>query len=112
MFKKLRFQMIANRARSPDEKSYYDRDSRRLITFWGWPDLNDYGSRVWSGLIRDYYAGRWRAFFDALQGNRVPDLDTWEEDWLLAPYVPSTPMPVQDLVDESRRMLEESEAWN
>jgi len=99
-------------ARSPDEKSYYDRDSRRLITFWGWPDLNDYGSRVWSGLIRDYYAGRWRAFFDALQGNRVPDLDTWEEDWLLAPYVPSTPMPVQDLVDESRRMLEESEAWN
>jgi alpha-N-acetylglucosaminidase len=98
-------------ALSPDEKAYYDRDSRRVITYWGWTDLNDYASRVWSGLIRDYYVGRWRAFFEAVQTNRPPALDVWEEAWLLAPYVPSTPMRVGDILVESRHMLEESKAW-
>jgi alpha-N-acetylglucosaminidase len=99
-------------ALSPDEKSYYDRDSRRVITFWGWTDLNDYASRVWSGLIRDYYAGRWKTFFEALQKNHMPDLDVWEEAWLLAPYMPSEPVRVEDLVEESRCMLEESKTWD
>lgn len=99
-------------AASEDERAFYDRDCRRLITFWGWPGLNDYASRVWSGLIRDYYVGRWRAFFEALRRGVEPELDLWEESWLLSPYTPSAPQPVSDLLKEARAMLTDSAEWN
>lgn len=101
-----------NWAVGDDDKSYYDRDCRRLITYWGWPELNDYGSRVWSGLIRDYYVGRWRVFFEALQARRHPSLEIWEEGWLLSPYVASTPLLVSDLLAEARSMLAECQRWD
>jgi alpha-N-acetylglucosaminidase len=101
-----------NWAVGDDEKAYYDRDCRRLITYWGWPELNDYGSRVWSGLIRDYYVGRWRVFFEALQARRHPSLEIWEEGWLLSPYVASTPLLVSDLLAEARSMLAECQRWD
>lgn len=99
-------------AAGEDEKAYYDRNCRRLITFWGWPNLNDYGSRVWSGLTRDYYAGRWRAFFEALRHGVTPALDVWEESWLLSPYKPSPPQTVSDLLREARSMMADSGGWN
>ena len=39
--------------RNAEEAVYYDSDGRLIITFWGWSELEDYASRVWSGLIRD-----------------------------------------------------------
>ena len=98
-------------AAGDDEKAYYNRDCRRLITYWGWSGLNDYAARVWSGLIRDYYVGRWREFFQALRSKQTPALDVWEESWLLAPYVPSQPLPVADLIAEARKMIDESKRW-
>jgi alpha-N-acetylglucosaminidase len=95
-----------------DIKAYYDENARRLITFWGWTDLNDYASRVWSGLIRDYYVGRWRVFFAALQENTVPDLDIWEETWLSTPFEPSVPLKVDDIAAEARRMLVACSGWS
>ena len=92
--------------RGPDEAFFYDSNARRLITFWGWTELADYASRVWSGLIRDYYVTRWRVFFQGLKDGNPENLDIWEETWLSTPYTPSRPLPVRDLVSEAMRMLE------
>jgi alpha-N-acetylglucosaminidase len=98
-------------AKTPDEAAYYSSNAITLITFWGWSDLEDYAARLWSGLIRDYYAARWKLFFEALAENRDPVLDIWEQTWLSTPYRPSTPLPVQDLEREARAMLSETEEW-
>ena len=94
-------------ARSDDEAAYYDENARRLITFWGWPELTDYASRVWSGLIRDYYAPRWSAYF-ATRGSGIPySADLWQQTWLSSPYRPSEPMAVPDLLAAAQQLLAE-----
>lgn len=51
-----------------DEESrvYYRRNAATLLTTWGESpqSLNDYASRTWSGLVSNYYAVRWIAFFE------------------------------------------------
>ncbi len=44
------------------EKSYYERDARKIITVWGEKgrDLNDYANRSIAGLMKDYYGERWK----------------------------------------------------
>jgi len=98
-------------AANEDEEVRYDRNSRQLITAWGLPGLDDYAARVWSGLTRDYYCGRWRAFFNDLRANRTPDIGLWEQSWLQSFYVSSAPLRVRDLLQESLRMLSESKSW-
>ena len=49
-----------------EEKDYYERQARTLLTVWGGPVLNDYANRMWGGLVGDYYAKRWNLFFDAV----------------------------------------------
>lgn len=55
-------------AQSDTEKKYFDLNARALITQWG--DINgenilyDYAWREWSGLIKEYYAVRWKLFYD------------------------------------------------
>ena len=49
-----------------EEKNYYERQARTLLTIWGGPILNDYANRMWGGLVKDYYAKRWNLFFDAV----------------------------------------------
>jgi alpha-N-acetylglucosaminidase len=92
-------------AATPDEAANLDENARRLITTWGWPELSDYASRVWSGLIRDYYAARWRAWFDHQFSGSEFSLDIWQQAWLSRPYSPSAPTPVPDLVAEAHAML-------
>lgn len=96
---------------TPDEAAYYDANARRLITFWGWTSLNDYASRVWAGLIRDYYFDRWRAYFRGLQENATISLDIWEETWLSSPYKASTARQVPGLAAEARQMLDTCKGW-
>jgi alpha-N-acetylglucosaminidase len=100
-------------SRSPDQAAYYDENARRLITTWGWPELSDYASRVWSGLTRDYYAARWSAWFEARRTARPFSLDIWQQTWLSSPYRPSQPQPVTDLIGEAKKLLEEcqQQAW-
>jgi alpha-N-acetylglucosaminidase len=90
---------------SPDEALYYDGNARLLITYWGWRELEDYASRMYSGLIRDYYRGRWSVFFSALRSNQKDQLEEWEQSWLAAAYRPSAPLPVKDYVEESQTLL-------
>jgi alpha-N-acetylglucosaminidase len=92
-------------AKAPDEAAYYDENARLLITTWGWPELSDYASRVWSGLIRDYYAARWQAWFDARHTSAPFSLDIWQQTWLSSPYHPSKPLEVPDLIAESHALL-------
>jgi len=94
-------------ARSDDDAASYDENARRLITTWGWPELSDYASRVWSGLIRDYYAARWAAYFESRRSGSHFSLDIWQQTWLSSPYRPSTPVPVSDLAGEARALLKE-----
>ncbi len=96
-------------AKADDEAAYYDENARRLITTWGWPELSDYASRVWSGLIRDYYAARWEAWFAARHANRPFSLDIWQQTWLSTPYRPSVPMVVTDLIAASQALLNDTQ---
>lgn len=48
-------------------KDYYEKNARNLITTWG-GNLNDYASRGWAGLMKNYYAGRWEIYFNAVIG--------------------------------------------
>ena len=46
-----------------EQKTYYLHDAWQLLTIWGdTPTLNDYASRLWSGLIDSYYTPRWELF--------------------------------------------------
>ena len=55
-------------AATPEEKDYYRHNAWLLITIWGEdaPPLNDYACRLWSGLVRNYYAPRWNLFTDTI----------------------------------------------
>ena len=93
------------KAVTDDEAAFYDENARQLITTWGWPGLSDYASRVWSGLIRDYYAARWSAWLNAQITGAEFSLDIWQQTWLSRPYRASKPMPVSDLFGTARAML-------
>ena len=49
-----------------EEKRYYEKQARTLLTIWGGPILNDYANRMWGGLLRQYYGRRWKLFFHAV----------------------------------------------
>ena len=52
-------------ASTPDEEQYYRHNAWHLITTWGVSQsLNDYASRMWSGLVATYYGPRWKMFTD------------------------------------------------
>ena len=68
-------------ALSPEEEYYYRHNAWHLITTWG-GRLNDYASRLWSGLVGSYYAPRWEMFMDeilsCLQDGRTFDQAAFE----------------------------------
>lgn len=98
-------------ALSPDELAYYDTDARRILTFWGWPDLNDYAARVWAGLIRDYYHRRWNAFFAGLKAGKPVSMDICEQSWLTWPYNPTPARPVRNLAVEAESLVKACTGW-
>jgi alpha-N-acetylglucosaminidase len=68
-----------------DEAAYYEADAKRQVTQWGTsntPVLNEYASKVWSGLIRGYYLGRWSAYATSLQNGETLNLNEWEFNWI------------------------------
>lgn len=61
-----------------EEADYYERSARRIITTWG-PGVEDYAARLWSGLIRDYYAPRYRL---EQSGATPAQLSHMENQWV------------------------------
>ena len=76
------------------ERKLYEWNASALITVWGdsiasnQGGLHDYSHREWSGLLRDLYYRRWKAFFEwkqaEMDGTSVgqPDFYAMEEEWV------------------------------
>lgn len=71
------------------ERDQFEYNARALITTWSAENsaLVDYAHREWSGLLRDYYAPRWKTFFDWMaqtvgQTNvKAPTFTDFEQRW-------------------------------
>lgn len=71
--------------KNKEESDYYEADAKRQLTQWGdntTPVLHEYASKVWSGLIRGYYLGRWTAYAKSLQNGQSLDFNQWEYNWI------------------------------
>lgn len=56
-------------AESPEEKEYYRRNARTLISTWGDEcTIRDYGTRLWSGFLESYCIPRWEMFIEEITG--------------------------------------------
>ncbi len=93
------------------ERDFHEVNARRQVTVWGGHDpLSEYANKVWSGLLRDYYAPRWRLYFEGLRTGQMPDIRAWQEQWVTTPGLP--PMPVAaDPIAEARRLIAVAEGW-
>lgn len=72
--------------RTAEEKNLMEANARRQITVWGGPALHEYAGKLWSGMVRDFYAPRWKLFFSLLGQGVVPSeceerLRGWDEEW-------------------------------
>ncbi len=76
------------------DRALLEHNARMQITIWGKPEgmLRDYARKEWAGLLKDFYAERWRRYFDALAegieaGSPLDErifqrtLRQWEEQW-------------------------------
>ncbi len=85
------------------EADYYERSARRIITTWG-PGVEDYSARLWSGLIRDYYAPRHRL---ECSGATPARLSTWENNWVEQQHGTSPAPDAHEALQRLRAMLQE-----
>ena len=99
-------------------QDFYERNARMQITVWGGPMLYDYASKEWSGLTADFYAERWRKFFDELKRTvKAHDLDAaawdksiaeWETKWTQRTDLPKA-TPAKDAVELARSLFKKYE---
>lgn len=90
---------------SPDEQGSREKNARRIVTVWG-PPINDYSCRVWSGLVRDYYAPRLAGEFAALKNGSRFDRGAFDAKWLSARGV-SPVAPFADPVAAAQQAVAE-----
>jgi alpha-N-acetylglucosaminidase len=90
---------------SDAEKNYYERDAKRQVTVWGGPYLSEYAAKLWSGLIRDYYANRWKFFYKHIDDVKPFDLQQWEEQWISSPGNLSPEERFADPIAGSRQIV-------
>ncbi|MFI7672319.1 alpha-N-acetylglucosaminidase TIM-barrel domain-containing protein [Actinophytocola sp. NPDC049390] len=73
------------RAQAADDReaAALDYDLKSLITLWATgTDLQDYARREFNGLVGDYYAHRWRLYFDSLATALDSGTQPAPIDWL------------------------------
>lgn len=73
---------------TPQERAYYEANTRRILTTWGGDPVNDYAGRVWSGLIGSYYLPRWTSYHADRSAERKAKLRQWEERWIHSETAP------------------------
>jgi alpha-N-acetylglucosaminidase len=107
---------------TPADAAAYVANAKAQVTIWGGEgNLNDYASKAWQGLYRDFYLPRWSRFLDALKAAGTGAFDeaavtrdaiAWERAWVAADTVyrrerPADPVGgVQALIarlDEARK---------
>lgn len=121
---------------TPEEKDLLERDATALVTYWGFTpgymcQQFDYSWREWAGLIRRYYYGRWKLFYDmldaslaagepysetgakmsngreAFRGNAFYDrLADWEIAFVATPKTDIDPTPRGDEIETARKMFD------
>jgi alpha-N-acetylglucosaminidase len=101
--------MARAEGKTREERDLFEQNARRQITVWGGPDLHEYAAKLWSGMVRDFYAGRWKLFFELLRsGQSEPEMQArlrlWDEEWWTRTEL-STPEPVGDLAKAVRSLL-------
>ncbi len=55
--------------KTPEEKNLFEYQARLLVTTWTdqpGSNLTDYSCRQWNGLMKGYYAKRWKMYFDSI----------------------------------------------
>jgi alpha-N-acetylglucosaminidase len=56
---------------SPADLAQIEYDAHSILTTWGdrtaSNELHEYANRDWAGLVSDYYAPRWKLYFDSLE---------------------------------------------
>jgi alpha-N-acetylglucosaminidase len=77
---------------TPADARAYVLNAKAQVTVWGGEgNLNDYASKAWQGLYRDFYLPRWSRFLDALRAAgtgpfdepaMVRDIVAWEHAWV------------------------------
>jgi alpha-N-acetylglucosaminidase len=82
---------------TPADAATYVSNAKAQVTVWGGEgNLNDYASKAWQGLYRDFYLPRWSRFLDALRAAGTGDFDkkavvkdgvAWERAWVKADTV-------------------------
>lgn len=82
-------------ALNEEEKAYYARNARTIITTWGYKsNIRDYAARQWNGLVQSYYAPRWDMYIaelaNCLMDGREYDqtaffkqLEEFENNWAI-----------------------------
>lgn len=76
------FDFAENSGTSDTERMTFKRETRKLLSTWaGGPSLGDYSARVWSGLIRDYYAPRLRHYFEAALKGEHADMLAYDRSF-------------------------------
>lgn len=68
-------------ARTEAQRKQYEMNARRIVTVWG-PPVDDYSARMWSGLIGQYYLGRWKEYYRDREKGEAVDLASWERNWV------------------------------
>lgn len=82
---------------TPADAAAYVANAKAQVTVWGGEgNLNDYASKAWQGLYRDFYLPRWSRFLDALKSAGTGAFDeaavtkdgiAWERAWVAADTV-------------------------
>lgn len=91
-------------AKSESQRLQYERNARRIVTIWG-PPVDDYSARIWSGLVGDYYLGRWKEYYKGRNNGININLPEWECSWVEDGYKNCKSSSVIDVVSLSKELL-------
>ena len=82
---------------TPADAAAYVANAKAQVTVWGGEgNLNDYASKAWQDLYRDFYLPRWSRFLDTLKAAGTGPFDesavtkdgvAWERAWVAADTV-------------------------
>ncbi len=79
------FSYLPGWAKTPADLKPIEYDAHSILTTWGdrtaSADLHEYGNRDWAGLLRTYYAPRWKLFFDSLDQSLATGKPPAAIDW-------------------------------
>ena len=93
-------------AATPSQQKQYETNARRIITVWG-PPVDDYASRIWNGLVGQYYLPRWNHYYASRTSGRPFEMDVWERHWVEEGnhfYCPKTTVDVASFAIEIIKM--------